>query len=435
MQQASCSQQNAFPFNDELVQQYASFQDSLTTMDPVEWSFSDHEWASLMNICDKSQSDGHLSSPFDGSLFAEDSANFTSSLGEQDFSISLEQLCEWDHIPLLAHGGNVYLGALVGGTLPTPHSTGFPLSSYSPESIYSTDSQVSYCPCYTTTLTTASHSNEYASWVSGIPTWSGQSIDQFVQTPHVMTESCEPINAMPPFIINEGSNPSSTQNQVEARAELGAQNQSPMTPSLPSSGDLPSSLPLSTAIPPRTRTSTRRKKGSVAKNQVVQHALCLWDNCNQLITTDRRSVGKHIRGHLRALGLSLTTSDFATTEADRVHCLWRDDVHCPYSDQYQSEALACFNARKTWQSDRSATGDSTNFYQKLHSNRGHDVDVEFSSDGDGALLSVHSLINHICTKHLLSLAMTCSDCGEQFTRTDAHLRHQREVHKGRHRRR
>lgn len=49
---------------------------------------------------------------------------------------------------------------------------------------------------------------------------------------------------------------------------------------------------------------------------------------------------------------------------------------------------------------------------------------------EGALISVQSLVKHICGTHLFSLMMTCEDCDEKFSRTDAYGRHRREVHDG-----
>jgi len=214
--------------------------------------------------------------------------------------------------------------------------------------------------------------------------------------------------------------------------------------------------------PPAGRTAImiRKRQGSYLKPTIggeTQSGYCQWDHCGELIACDRSSVNEHMRRHIRDLhvqGLLITSSDgrpFKGPVKSRLiskcqtHCRWRDDIPCPYSDVYESKTHEAMlrKKRRKMQKKFGRGVKRSDWGRNIHV-RHSDTPSEESDNSEteakagrsrgaqpnGSLISVQSLIKHICGTHLLSLMMTCEDCDERFSRTDAYGRHRKEVHDG-----
>ncbi|KAK2467533.1 hypothetical protein APHAL10511_000388 [Amanita phalloides] len=216
------------------------------------------------------------------------------------------------------------------------------------------------------------------------------------------------------------------------------------------------------ATPPigRTAVMVRKKVGSYMKpaerEEDVQYALCCWENCGASIACDRSSVNQHMRRHIRDLhargllyvnGRPFRDAPKAKPLAKcQTYCRWRDEVPCPYSDLYQSQSHGALlkKRRKKMQKLFGRNVKKSEWSRNVHFRRPDTTsedDADDESSGvdkagqlrgqcNGSLISIQSLIKHICATHLLSLMMTCEECNERFSRTDAYGRHQKEVHEG-----
>ncbi|KAF8344395.1 hypothetical protein F5887DRAFT_272312 [Amanita rubescens] len=209
----------------------------------------------------------------------------------------------------------------------------------------------------------------------------------------------------------------------------------------------------------RTAVMIRKRQGSYLKPRIgeeTQSEYCQWEHCGELIACDRSSVNDHMRQHIRDLyvqGLLFTSIDgrpFKGPAKSRLiskcqtHCRWRDDIPCPYSDVYESkthEAMLRKKRRKMQKRfgrgvKRSDWGRNIHVRHSDTPSEESDSEIEAKAgrsrgvQPNGSLISVQSLIKHICGTHLLSLMMTCEDCDERFSRTDAYGRHRKEVHDG-----
>ena len=206
----------------------------------------------------------------------------------------------------------------------------------------------------------------------------------------------------------------------------------------------------------RTAVMIRRREGSHLKSEdgeKIQMGRCLWDGCGALIACDRSSVNHHMHRHiqdLRVRGLLFRDGrpfkeqpKAKSLNKCQTYCRWRDDIPCPYSDVYEGKTHeAMLRKKKRTMQKLSGRGvKRSDWGRNVHvrntdtpsSESGEEIDIKsVRSRGqrNGSLISVQSLIKHICGTHLLSLMMTCEDCDERFSRTDAYGRHRREVHDG-----
>lgn len=237
------------------------------------------------------------------------------------------------------------------------------------------------------------------------------------------------------------------------------------SPPPPPYGPYPMSLD-TTAIaepaPPAGRTAVmiRRRQGSHLKPTIggeTQLGYCRWEHCGELIACDRSSVNEHMRRHIQDLyerSLLFTNSDghpFKGPAKSRsmskcqTHCRWRDDIPCPYSDVYEGKTHGVMLKKKRRKMQkkfgrgvkRSDWGRNSHVRHSDVPSEESDSEIEVKAGRsrggvqyNRSLISVQSLIKHICGTHLLSLMMTCEDCDERFSRTDAYGRHRKEVHEG-----
>ena len=181
-------------------------------------------------------------------------------------------------------------------------------------------------------------------------------------------------------------------------------------------------------------------------------APCRWEDCGEMIACDRGSVNKHMRKHLKDLqtrellhssGAATQVKGMAAINKCQTHCRWRDEIPCPYSDLYQSQRhKTMLKTRKHYMQKllgrRSKKSEwARNAHFPKSDVTGEELDSEEVAKAgqsrgqcNGSLISVQSLIKHICATHLHCLMMTCEDCSESFSRTDAYVRHRKEVHGG-----
>ncbi|KAF8633793.1 hypothetical protein AX15_001263 [Amanita polypyramis BW_CC] len=205
----------------------------------------------------------------------------------------------------------------------------------------------------------------------------------------------------------------------------------------------------------RGATKIKKKEGKSLKPAIEEDAQfvpCRWDDCGQMIPCDRGSVVRHMRMHiedlqprglLRGLDPMIKTKGRGSINKCKIHCRWRDDVPCQYSDLYQSHEHKPMLKKKK-QKVQKLLGRGTKkseWARNLHFPRSMEVDEESDEEGvgrprrskgryDRTMITVQSLTKHICATHLLCLTMTCEECDEKFSRADAYLRHRKEVHKG-----
>ena len=210
--------------------------------------------------------------------------------------------------------------------------------------------------------------------------------------------------------------------------------------------------------PPAGRTAVmiRRREGSYLKpaaREETQYGICQWEDCGKNIACDRSSVNQHMRRHIQDLcarGLLFNSSDGRPFKGQpkskplskcQTYCRWRGEIPCPYSDRYEGkrdEAMLREKRRKMQKMSgrgvkRSDWGRNVHVRHPDPPLSEAEVDIKsgrLRARPNGSLISVQSLIKHICGTHLLSLMMTCEDCDERFSRTDAYGRHRREVHEG-----
>ena len=208
-----------------------------------------------------------------------------------------------------------------------------------------------------------------------------------------------------------------------------------------------------------TAVMIRRREGSYMKPaacEETQLGVCLWEDCGEDIACDRSSVNQHMRWHIRDLcarGLLFSSSDgrpfkgqpkLKSLDKCQTYCRWRGDIPCRHSDKYEGkrdEAKLRERRRKVQKmsgrgAKRSDWGRNVHVRQPdttSGESSGWEVDIKSGRSGarsNGSLIGVQSLVKHICGTHLFSLMMTCEDCDERFSRTDAYGRHRREVHEG-----